>query len=221
MNCPYCSYDWQPRKEKPLACPRCKRRLDFPRRTGDPLARANSIERGFQRTIYVMSILTPEFEKSGIIPVIIGGSAVEFYTRDWYATGDIDLAIDKTRGSGIEAIMDGFRFKRSGRMWIRDDLSLYVEFPGDVDDLDRERLMRVDSDRGHAYFIGLEDIIFDRIEAAEHWKSEGDREQAIRMAAVFYDEIDWDYLGKKCRGADSEEMLKRIKKEAEDAKGDT
>jgi len=168
-----------------------------------------------------MSILTSEFEKKGIFPVIIGGSAVEFYTRDWYATGDIDLAIDKTKGSGIKAIMDGFRFKRSGRMWIRDDLSLYVEFPGDIDDLDRERLLRVDSDKGHVYLIGLEDIIFDRIEAAEHWKSEGDREQAVRMAAVFHDDIDWEYLGKKCKQADSMEMLKRIQREAQDAKGDS
>ena len=201
-----------------MACPRCKRRLDFPRKTGDALNRAGNIERGFQRTIHVMSVLTLEFEKAGITPVIIGGSAVEFYTRDWYATGDIDLAIERTKKGKITNIMEKHQFKRSGRMWIREDLGLYVEFPGDTDDLDLEKVTRVDTDWGHAYVIGLEDIIFDRIEAAEHWKSESDREQAIRMSSVFYDDLDWQYLADKCSAAQSGKMLESVRKEAEDAK---
>lgn len=218
MKCPHCSYEWKTRKAQPVACPRCKRRLDFPRKTEYTLDKVGTIERGFQRTIHIMSILTPEFEKTGVTPVIIGGSAVEFYTRNWYATGDIDLAIDITREGVIENIMEKHRFKHSGRMWIREDLSLYVEFPGDVDDLDMDKVARVDTDWGHAYVIGLEDIIFDRIEAAEHWKSESDREQAVRIASVFYDDIDWPYLTDRCRAAQSEKMLKSVRKEAEDAK---
>ena len=182
---------------------------------------AGAIERGFQRTIHVMSLLTLELEKAGIKPIIIGGSAVEFYTRDWYATGDIDLAIDITKEGVIANIMEKHQFKHSGRMWIREDLSLYVEFPGDADDLDMDKVTRVDTDWGHAYVIGLEDIIFDRIEAAEHWKSESDREQAVRMASVFYDEIDWQYLTEKCRVGQSDKMLDSIRKEAEDAKDQT
>jgi predicted Zn-ribbon and HTH transcriptional regulator len=30
MKCTYCKYEWEPRKEKPKACPRCKRRFDYP-----------------------------------------------------------------------------------------------------------------------------------------------------------------------------------------------
>ena len=75
-----------------------------------------------------------------------------------------------------------------------------------------------DTDWCYAYVIGLEDIIFDRIEAAEHWKSESDREQAVRMGSVFYDDIDWQYLTEKCRVAQYEKMLESVRKEAEDAK---
>jgi len=168
-----------------------------------------------------MSVLTPEFEKEGVRPVIIGGSAVEFYTRNWYATGNIDLAVERVRKDRIPDIMERHRFRRSGRMWIREDLGLYVEFPGDIDDLDMDRVTVVETDGGHAYVIGLEDIIFDRIQATEHWKSDGDREEAVRMGVVFYQDVDWEYLGGLCREGDSEEMLDRVLKEVLDAKDQT
>lgn len=31
-KCPYCKYTWQARKKDVKACPRCKRRIDWPRR---------------------------------------------------------------------------------------------------------------------------------------------------------------------------------------------
>ena len=30
MICEHCEYEWETRKEKPKACPRCKRRFDYP-----------------------------------------------------------------------------------------------------------------------------------------------------------------------------------------------
>lgn len=32
MKCQYCGYEWTAKKENPVACPRCKSRLDRPRR---------------------------------------------------------------------------------------------------------------------------------------------------------------------------------------------
>jgi rubrerythrin len=29
-KCKYCDYEWKTRKENPKACPRCKRRFDYP-----------------------------------------------------------------------------------------------------------------------------------------------------------------------------------------------
>ncbi len=29
-QCEYCQFKWQPRKEVVVACPRCKRRFDYP-----------------------------------------------------------------------------------------------------------------------------------------------------------------------------------------------
>ncbi|MFP4051299.1 MAG: nucleotidyltransferase [Thermoplasmata archaeon] len=66
-----------------------------------------------------MSILTEELENKGIKPVVIGGAVVEFYTRDWYATAGIDLAIDKKYREEFSEVMEEFGFDRDGRMWIR------------------------------------------------------------------------------------------------------
>lgn len=222
MKCPQCEYEWEPRKQKPKACPRCKRRLDYPlgEQDEDPLSGVKEIERGFQRTIYVMSILTEELEKKEVTPVIIGGAAVEFYTRDWYATADIDLAIDKSKREKFSEILDKFGFNKKGRMWVREDLNLYVEIPGDLSDISEDRLTEVQTDEGHSYVIGIEDLIFDRIQAAEHWESESDKEQAIRIGNVFYEEIDWDYIRKKCREELSKDMLDEILEEIKDEKSE-
>lgn len=214
MICSNCGYEWKPRKRFPKACPRCKYRLDYPRRgTDDPLSGSLEIERGFKRTAYVMSIITTKLEKEGVVPVILGGSAVEFYTMDWYATSDIDLAIDKAKRDIFQEVMADLGFTREGRMWIREDLGLYIEIPADTRDISMENLTKLELENGHVYFIGLEELIFDRIQAAEHWKSDSDLEQAVRIGSSFYDDIDWDLIRKLCREGSSEKMLKKLLKE--------
>lgn len=32
MKCTHCQYEWTPKKANPVSCPRCKQRLDHPRR---------------------------------------------------------------------------------------------------------------------------------------------------------------------------------------------
>lgn len=34
--CELCGYEWNPRKDNPVSCPRCKRRFDYPK-VGDML----------------------------------------------------------------------------------------------------------------------------------------------------------------------------------------
>lgn len=35
MNCPKCDYEWKSRVTTPKACPKCKYRLDYPRKSQD------------------------------------------------------------------------------------------------------------------------------------------------------------------------------------------
>ena len=188
--------------------------MDYPvQRKKDPLSEAISIERGFRRTVYDMSIITAELERDGIVPVIVGGSAVEFYTRDWYSTSDIDLAIDKSRRDGFEKAMAGFGFRKEGRMWIREELGLYIEIPADISDISMENLTKIETPNGNAYIIGIEELICDRIQAAEHWKSAADLEQAIRIGSAFNDDIDWDLVRNLCKEGSSGTMLDKLLRE--------
>jgi hypothetical protein len=220
MKCEFCSYEWKSRKPDPVACPRCQRRFDYPlkKAVDDVIAEAKKVDRGFQRTIYVMSILTPKLEDEGVLAVVVGGAAVEFYTRDFYATGDIDLAINKGERKTLGRILEEMGFTKMGRMWVREELGLYIEAPGDVKDIDPKKVTKVDTDQGYVYIIGLEDIIFDRIQAAEHWKSTSDQEQAIRMSSEYWDNIDWKYLQTKCKEERSDKMLKKVKEAAKNAR---
>ena len=211
MKCPYCNYEWLSRKSNPKACPRCKRRLDIDRASiKDPFIEAKAKERGFERMVYVMSLITPKLEEKGVKCVVVGGSAVEFYTRDWYATGDIDLAVTKDKRKIIDEIMKELGFSSEGRMWVREDLNLYIETPGDIRTIEMDKTTRIETDAGYTYIIGIEDIILDRISAALHWKSESDKEQAIRMASIYFDKIDWDYIQKLSKKDNAEAMLDEI-----------
>ena len=168
--------------------------------------------------VYVMSVITPKLEEIGITAVVIGGSAVEFYTRDWYATGDIDLAVNKPTKKQMGEVMENLGFKNLGRMWIREELNLYIEAPGNISDIDLEKITRVETDMGYTNIIGLEDIIIDRVQAAEHWKSESDREQAVRIGAMFYDDIDWKYIRTICKKEGSWATLDKVMEGVKDAR---
>ncbi len=38
MKCELCTYEWLPRVEIPKACPRCKRRFDYPVKSSDSIS---------------------------------------------------------------------------------------------------------------------------------------------------------------------------------------
>ncbi|MFO7990742.1 MAG: hypothetical protein R6U61_00425, partial [Thermoplasmata archaeon] len=147
---------------------------------------------------------------------IVGGAAVEFYTRDWYPTADIDLAIDKNKRKEFNEAMDESGFEKEGRMWIREDINLYIEIPADLSDISKERLTEVETEEGHVYIIGLEEIVLDMIQTAEHWDRESDKQQALRIGRTFYDDIDWDYIRIRCEEEFSINKLDELLEEIED-----
>ncbi len=125
---------------------------------------------------------------------VVGGAAVEFYTRDWYATADIDLAVTWGKRKVLDKVLESLGFSPSGRMWARKDLDPHIEAPGDIKDIDTDLITKVETEDGYVNIIGVEGIIFDGVQAGEHWKSEADKGQAALIASQFYDDTDWDYL---------------------------
>lgn len=126
--------------------------------------------------------------------VVVGGSAVEFYTAASYMTKDIDfIAKDDFQ---IAKIMTALGFSiGEGYTWFHPDTSVIIEFPkppllGNVN-----KLTEVKTEYGVAKIIGVEDIILDRLKRREFWQD--NNELPEMMLFSHYDRIDFAYLRKQ------------------------
>ncbi|WP_407272683.1 hypothetical protein [Radiobacillus sp. PE A8.2] len=149
----------------------------------------------FQKMLGVTTILTILLEERyRIFPVIVGGFAVEIYTRSDYTTIDVDLIISDRKVAGDILIQLGF--KPEGRHWYHEDLMVSVEIPNDMlEDADYDKVMELNlSNNQKVFVIGIEDIILDRLRACIHWKSSSDCEWGHRMFLIHYDRLDLEYM---------------------------
>src|SRR2546430_11686606 len=68
--------------------------------------------------------------KAGEVPaddfIIVGGSAIEIYTRGEYTSGDIDIVLSPRWD--LANTLRGWRFSKQGRLWINQDLKIVVDF---------------------------------------------------------------------------------------------
>lgn len=150
---------------------------------------------GLRRKLIALGILTDQLKPAGLTPVLVGGTAVEFYTAGGYATKDVDLALPTS--SKVDSAFTALGFRREGRFWVRDDLDLLFEAP--ADNLAGEDAPRTDIivDGWRVVILGVEDLILDRLRAAVHWKSEEDMRWARRLAALYSDRVNWAYLRRR------------------------
>ncbi len=172
------------------------------------LERIASIENLADRKIYFMSLLTREAEKRNVQPVVVGGSAVEFYTEGIYPSYDIDL-VGNRRIIG-EILEETFDFEPSGRHWINEQIGLYVEIPSSHLAGDKNKITTIRVENQPVYVLGLEDLIIDRIKACVYWESRTDYEQARFLLRQYKNRLDFEYLEKKTRAEGLLRVLKRL-----------
>jgi len=152
----------------------------------------------FEKMLGTVGILTVLLEEK-MRPVIVGGLAVEIYTRNEYTTVDIDLILFTYQKAG--EIFDFLGFKKQGRHWFHPELLVSVEIPNFVlEDADPSRVIEILLPNDlKVLVIGIEDIILDRLRACVHWKSTSDCEWAERLYYLHQDRLDKDYLVNKSR----------------------
>ena len=142
-------------------------------------------------------------------PVLVGGSAVAYYTAGNYATQDIDLCYSSDR---LDSVLLPAGFRKDGRYWVHEELDILVECPGSVPP---ERIIDVELKNGdHIYVTSIEDIIIDRLCAFTFWKSTTDEEWASLMLESDTDEfpIDWEYLERRAKEEAVTEQLQKLRK---------
>ena len=139
-------------------------------------------------------------------PILVGGGAVELFSKSVIATGDFDIST--ARQEAFEAILQQMGFvKPSGpgtatRGWIHPDLMLGFEVVsrtllGGL--ADRTRVKRVDLGQdGIAAIISVEDIIADRMGQFASRTAPDMLGQAARLL-VLHSDVDRAYLDRRVR----------------------
>lgn len=167
-----------------------------------------------KRQLLMVALIGNLLEQQGkTTPIIIGGCALSYYSREVYFTADIDLAyVDR---EALDNVLKAIGFKKEGRYWVNDDLKVAVEVPASVLVEEDSPLEIVELDAGlQCRIIGIEDLIIDRLNACKYWKSEIDCEMVDLLVKKYRKELDWAYLEKQVRKPDNNTLteLLEIKK---------
>lgn len=139
-------------------------------------------------------------------PILVGGAAVELFTRSAVATGDFDISTAR-QGAFEEALQTLGFVKPSGvgkatRGWVHPELMLGFEVVssvllGGMADRDRVALIDLGAD-GTAVVIAVEDIIADRMGQFASGSAPDMLDQATELLALHSD-VDRDYLDRRVR----------------------
>ena len=162
-----------------------------------------------KRQLLMVSIVSALLEKRGkASPVLIGGCALSYYSREVYFTADIDLAYSD-RESLNEVLLE-LGFKKEGRYWFNEDLAIAIEAPADQLIDEDAPLEIVEFEEGlSCRILGMEDLIIDRMNACKHWKSESDCEMVELLVNRYEESLDWNYLENKASRPEND-ILKEL-----------
>lgn len=176
-------------------------------RTGSPL----------KKQLLTAALITMLLEQKGkSAPVVIGGCALSYYSREVYFTADIDFAYADRKGLG--EVLKEIGFTAQGRYWTHEGLQLVVEAPASSLHGEDSPVEVVEFEGGlRCHVIGLEDLFIDRLNACRHWQSEADCEMVELLAVKYDSELDWDYLEKRAAEPENDtvEKLMEIKRRAD------
>lgn len=155
----------------------------------------------------VAAVICDELKKYSNELVIVGGSAVEFYSAASYMTRDIDFIPRNI--TGIKDTMLELGFKNDGNaIWYHPDAEIIVEFPKGPLDGSYDKLCVVATPYGEVSIIGIEDIIVDRACAVQYWRDSSEWTKYLLIA--HFETIDFEYLDKRAIETGCEETLKNL-----------
>ncbi len=141
--------------------------------------------------------------------IVVGGAAVEFYTRGASSTKDLDI-VTPTESAVLKLLLSwGFR-RAEGRGLAYPSLGLYVDIIEDSPALDLERVSAVEVRGATVRVIGAEDLIIDLLGACVLWQSEEDCLWAKALLHRQGAELDWDYLRQRAKAEEVDKKLEEL-----------
>lgn len=179
------------------------------------------------KALLLAALVSELFRERGFEPVIVGGSAIEFYTDGAYMSGDTDICwtgwpqpTEKERSEIMQQI-PGIRCHGGTKSWGIDEL--WIDLLGEIDFRAKTDLVVLETQLGEVTLIPVEDSLVGRVYAARKWVSgydEKDDDCAKKlMAAVLRGHIpfDWDeaYSVAACSKYNCVAELNAVKAEVE------
>jgi hypothetical protein len=163
------------------------------------------------KEFYVMGLITPLLDDLGADPaIIVGGHAVELYTSGSYKTADIDLVM--IRDDLARSLFDILGFVREGRFHYVTEMDIPIEIPSSDLAGSMDRIVKLNTPDGYCYVIGVEDLIVDRLNAAEFWTDTRSLEWARYLMSSQFESLDMDYMKKRAL-EESPKLLSRLELE--------
>jgi len=183
------------------------------------LRRAHAIKRFPERHIEIVSILNEALRPYEIKPIMVGGVAVEFYSRGGYTTGDIDLVA--RGGRALAETMRALGFLKRGKDWVNDELEIYIEYWADSLGPDEE-FNEILYHGSRLRILSIEDLIVDRLCAFKWWGStvDGVNVMLLLESAMGYDDKVTIRKGKREDVYDALQGIKKILKNLKEGRID-
>lgn len=140
--------------------------------------------------------------------IVVGGSAIEFYTSGAYTSGDIDVVT--TAPVNWAKILRAWKFQQQGRIWYSSALGIVVDFVKPPYTYDVTRTQVLVTPHGSLRVAAIEDLLVKRLISAKFWKISGDIEHAKLLALAHWDRIDWDYVRELAGRFDVADLLSNL-----------
>jgi hypothetical protein len=145
------------------------------------------------------SLVSAIFREPGVELVVVGGSAIEFYTEGAYVSGDIDLCLVSPVRLDIrtrQQLMGQLGAKGGPRNW--QAAGQYVDILGEVETLARTPFYELQAPYGMVRLVSPEDLLVERVLISVYPQPHDAAEQCARkLIAVALSgqvEIDWQEI---------------------------
>lgn len=165
----------------------------------------NSTTARHERNLNFGALLARE---SGSDVVIVGDSAIEFYTRGGYVSGDIYVRANRR---AVHRVLSTWAFKDEGRLWIRSDWGIAIDVVGDRYSGDPYRDTTVSTPYGPVQIAVVEDVFVKRLASAKHWQVKAALEEADLLWRDYRDSMDVAYLDRQARAYDVTDLLAAVR----------
>jgi hypothetical protein len=160
----------------------------------DPFDQEQRLERNLLVAAALREVLAHE-------PIVVGGTAEDFWTVDEYHETDLDV-VTWSLTEDEQSLLTTLGFQREGRHWVHLASAVPVEMPESTLKGDMSRVHREPAGPGYAPIISVEDLYLDRVRQStmDSPNTElGTYQSALAIAASNYDRMDWTYIDEAIR----------------------